>query len=123
MYSHRQPLVVIVHVLPSQLIALDHTEDLNTLMQEQQDICKDVTHAYLCAYVNRYEFPGATCSQCDPFRELPPIYRASCTTAVERHATNCSEILPGTLDAYRVSREGRHEQNFRPCQQHLLPAR
>lgn len=45
-----------VNFLPSQFLALDYTEDLNTLMKKQQEVCKDVTHAYFCSYVHKDEF-------------------------------------------------------------------
>lgn len=49
-------LVVIANVLRSQFIALDYTEDVQALIQKQQDVCKNVTHAYFCSYVHKDEF-------------------------------------------------------------------
>lgn len=39
-----------------QFIALDYTQDVKTLVQEQQDICANVTHAYFCSYVHKDDF-------------------------------------------------------------------
>lgn len=40
----------------SKFIALDYTQDVRTLIEEQKDICKNVTHAYFCSYVHKDDF-------------------------------------------------------------------
>ena len=54
--TSRSPFKTTVNDPRVKFIALDYTDDVDTLVQQIKDVCAPVTHAYFCSYVHKDDF-------------------------------------------------------------------
>lgn len=54
--TSRSPFKTTVNDPRVKFIALDYTNDVDTLVEQMKDVCGSVTHAYFCSYVHKDDF-------------------------------------------------------------------